>query len=159
MVITLKYLSCFLFLNAWLLFNSSNYCQAQFSNLVTFEQNDLGRLPTTSLITDGNFLYGMTTLGGDHNGGVIFRVRPDGSEYNNLFHFSQESGRNPRGSLLLNGGYLYGMTEFGGANQYGTIFKMNLSGTEYTKLFDFESVSTGGLPKGSLIFDARICTA
>lgn len=110
--------------------------------------------PSGSLVSDGNFMYGMTHDGGiNNNDGTIFKILSDGTHTKLLDFAGAANGKNPGGDLLYNGGYLYGMTEFGGVNDKGTIFKISTAGSGYVKLLDFAGTSNGSHPKGSLIFD------
>lgn len=133
-------------------------CTAQYTKLFDFEGTN-GSKPFGSIISDGTFLYGMTTFGGTGKAcyggcGVIFKIKPNGSRYSKLFDFTGVSnGSLPFGSLISDGIFLYGMTGMGGINNLGTIFKIKHDGTEYTKLLDFAGTANGNIPMGSLISD------
>jgi len=118
-----------------------------------------GNRPYGSLISDGTFLYGMTTFGGVNNianggDGTIFKIKPDGTGFSKLLDFANDTvhGTNPYGSLIFDGTFFYGMTSGGGTKDMGTIFKIKPDGSGYVKLFDFTGTN-GSTPKGSLIFD------
>ena len=105
-----------------------------------------------SLFYDGTSLYGMTSLGGVADDGVIFRIMPNGSGYTKLLDFTGvANGSNPNGALISDGIFLYGMTGSGGAGNTGTIFKIMPNGTGYTKMFGFTGTATGDQPLGSLM--------
>ena len=125
-----------------------------YSKLFNFVNDTVhGYYPDGSLIYDGTFLYGMTSVGGASDMGTIFKIKPDGTGYLKLLDFSGvANGSNPIGSLLSDGTFLYGMTSIGGINNYGTIFKIKTDGTGYLKLLDFV-ISNGSYPYGSLISD------
>jgi uncharacterized repeat protein (TIGR03803 family) len=129
----------------------------QFIKLHDFSGNPDGYYPEGSLYYDGSFLFGMTYYGGTYNHGIIFKTRPDGSQYSKLFDFSSLNGSNPRlGALISDGTFLYGMTFSGGTNIYdGVIFKIKPDGTGYSKLHDFDHSDelNGGYPTGSLYFN------
>lgn len=113
-----------------------------------------GHTPRGSLYYDGTSLWGMTSGGGAHADGVIFRLLPDGTGYQIVYNFlGITSGRAPEGGFISDGSSLFGMTILGGANNSGTIFKIMLNGTGFTKLFDFESAVNGRSPYGSLVSD------
>ncbi len=98
--------------------------------------------------SDGN-LYGMTSVGGAHDQGAIFKCTLTGT-FTKLFDFDSASGFSPFGSLIqATDGYLYGMTMMGGLHDSGTIFKCSTTGA-FTKIFDFTEAS-GGMPFASLI--------
>ncbi len=106
-----------------------------------------------SLISDGTFLYGMTSFGGIHNDGVIFRIKSDGTRDSVLLNFNvSSSGNQPNGSLYYDGTYLYGMTSTGGTSNSGVVFRIKPDGTGDTNLLNFNGTN-GAQPFGSLISD------
>jgi gliding motility-associated-like protein len=122
--------------------------------LLDFAGSSNGSSPKGSLISDGIFLYGMTSLGGSANYGTVFKILPDGTGYTKLHDFtSTPTGVSPQGDLYYDGTFLYGMTSFGGANSRGTFFKIMPDGSNYTKLSDFGAPFDGNKPLGSLYFD------
>lgn len=129
---------------------SNGQKQSQLSYLYKFN-NESARLYDNALVSDGTFLYDIRFDGGINGGGSIFRIKPDGSEYNTLFNFEDENtGLNPVGTLVLSGTTLYGMTIFGGTHNMGIIFKIETNGTGFQRLLNF-NYSNGALPYCSLI--------
>ncbi len=129
-------------------------CIAQYTKLLDFAGIANGSYPNGSLIYDGTYLYGMTFSGGSMGSGLIFKIKPDGSGFINLFDFDGASqGSYPKGSLISDGTFLYGMTSQGGLNDFGVVFKIKLDGTGYTKLLDFDGSNNGNTPNSSLSFD------
>jgi uncharacterized repeat protein (TIGR03803 family) len=128
---------------------------AQFTKLFDFTGTANGAIPYGSLISDGTFLYGMTSAGGTSNEGAVFKIKTNGTSYNTLMNFSGTNGAYPWGSLYSDGTYLYGMTQNGGTKDSGTVFKIMPNGTGYTDLHDFTGAATSGnFPLlGSLISD------
>ena len=127
---------------------------AQYTVLLDFDVAGNGGNPWGSLISDGNFLYGMTRIGGKNDLGTIFKINPDGTGYTKLLDFyGTSNGSNPHSSLISIGSALYGMTHNGGAHNLGTIFKINHDGTDYAKLMDFDGANNGRNPQGFLISD------
>jgi uncharacterized repeat protein (TIGR03803 family) len=122
-----------------------------YTNLLNFNDTN-GRSPYGSLISDGTYLYGMTSQGGTNGDGIIFKIKPNGTGDTVLFNFNGTAGKFPQGDLYYDGTYLYGMTSQGGANDSGAIFKIKPNGTSYTKLLDFNGTN-GTSPLGSLISD------
>jgi gliding motility-associated-like protein len=113
-----------------------------------------GSFPKGSLVSDGVFLYGMTSEGGTSNFGTIFKIMPDGTGYTKLHEFSSTpTGVSPESDLYYDGVALYGMTPFGGANSRGIFFKIMPDGTGYLKLSDFGAPFDGSRPKSSLYYD------
>ncbi len=136
---------CFLFLPI--------LSSAQYTKLLDFGSTSKGTNPYSAPISDGTFLYGMTTSGGANNLGTIYKIKTDGTGFSKLLDFDGNNGSNPYGSLYSDGTFLYGTTYSGGTNSQGTIFKLKTDGSGYTKLFDFAYATTGGFPYGSLISD------
>ena len=107
-----------------------------------------GANPFAGLIqgSDGA-LYGTTRSG--VNGGVIFKVWPDGSSYQILHGFSPASsdGSQPYGGLLLGqDGALYGTTRLGGTVSpgRGVVFRIQQDGSGYQILHDFNLAANDG---------------
>jgi len=117
-----------------------------------------GSQPRGSLISDGTFLYGMTS-GGGTGYGTIFKIKPDGTGYADLLNFSgAANGYWSDGSLISDGTFLYGMTKDGGTgtcggNGCGVTFKIMPDGSGYSKLLDFAGIANGQNPHGSFISD------
>lgn len=125
-----------------------------FVKLLDFAGTTNGSSPYGTLISDGNFLYGMTVNGGANNLGTIFKIMPDGTGYVKLLDFAgTTNGGNPWGSLITDGTFLYGTTFVGGSNAMGTVFKIKTDGTGFAKLLDFAGLSNGRNPRGDLFFD------
>jgi uncharacterized repeat protein (TIGR03803 family) len=107
-----------------------------------------------TLVSDGTFLYGMTTLGGQYDFGTVFKIKPDGSSFTKLLDFSDTlTGIYPYGSLTLINGILYGLTSAGGTYGDGTLFSIKVDGSNFLKLYNFNGAS-GANPAGSLYFDS-----
>jgi len=131
---------------------SVTIANAQYTKLLDLDSIN-GKHPVgSSLISDGTYLYGMTNEGGVYDFGVIFKIKPDGTDYQKLLDFNGANGKRPWGSLISDGTYLYGMTHRGGADDWGVIFKIRHDGTDYTVLEDL-NVTKGGQPFGSLILE------
>lgn len=125
-----------------------------YSKLLEFDYTTTGGYPYGSLVSDGTFLYGMTTLDGASDNGTIFKIKLDGSGYTKLLTLNATAnGSLPWGSLISDGTFLYGMTRNGGSNNQGTIFKIMPDGTGFVKLLNFSNTITGGYPTGSLVSD------
>jgi uncharacterized repeat protein (TIGR03803 family) len=112
-----------------------------YQRLKSFGFPDPGETPLAPLLqaTDGAF-YGTTYSGGAHNGGVVFRVNPDGTGYSVLHSFLIDGfdGFNPEAALVeASDGALYGTTYRGGTNAAGAVFRLNKDGTGYSVLYAF----------------------
>lgn len=126
-----------------------------FTDLFDFDYTNTGGVPFGSLISDGNYLYGMTRYGGKGSAGTAFKVQLDGTGFTVLVDFAFTIGSNPTGSLLFDNptspNILYGMTPGGGTSGAGTVFSLKTDGT-YTILYH---LAAGGIsnPYGSLVTD------
>lgn len=128
---------------------------AQYTKLQDLGSIQNGMNPYSTPVSDGVFLYGMTSAGGASGLGTIYKVKLDGSSFTKLLDFDGKNGQSPYGSLYLDtkNQILYGMTNSGGANNYGLIFKINTDGSGFADLFDFDYSNSGAYPYGSLISD------
>jgi uncharacterized repeat protein (TIGR03803 family) len=98
--------------------------------------------------SDG-FLYGTATKGGTYEAGVIFKIKPDGSEFSVLYQFAEEY---PYGGLLLGSdGALYGVSESGGYEGLGLVYSIQTDGSNFTVLHSFSWTDEGGLSRGKLV--------
>jgi uncharacterized repeat protein (TIGR03803 family) len=110
-----------------------------------------GSSPYGSLLqaADGNF-YSMTSMGGSHGYGAIFKMSPGGA-ISILKYLDTISGGMPQGSLIQAAdGNFYGMTNEGGTYGSGTIFKVTSTGV-LTVLKSLNSNVTGSNPYGGLV--------
>ena len=123
-----------------------------------------GGNPFASLILDdAGFLYGTNFNGGNGDGGTIFRLKTDGTNYEILHHFVVDglAGDGPIASLILDGANnLYGTTRLGGKQNVGTVFTLTTTGTGFALLHDFGDklprngpTADGTSPGASLILD------
>lgn len=125
-----------------------------FAKLFDFDGETFGKWPNGALITDGNYLFGITFGGGINHQGTVFKIKTDGTGFSKLIDFSGVNGSLPFGPLVLEGGYLYGVTQTGtGNNYYGTVFKIKTDGTDFNILISFNPTTQGSFPECSLISD------
>jgi len=133
---------------------------SDYTKLLDFAGASNGKGPQGSLYYDGTYLYGMTQYGGTSTAcsqgcGELFKIKPDGTDFDTLLNFNFSNGAQPLGSLISDGNFLYGMTVGGGPSidNWGVIFKIKSDGSHYTKLFNFNGNLTNGsyFPQGSLI--------
>jgi uncharacterized repeat protein (TIGR03803 family) len=117
-----------------------------------FEEKPYGKDPSGPLLemVDG-YLYGVTGQGGLHEGGLIYKMKHDGSDFTIVHYFDNiASGMNPYSGLGEANGFLYGTTVNGGFNNHGTIYRIKPDGSGFAKLHDF-NVSNGAKPSGEVI--------
>ncbi|MGP8214596.1 MAG: choice-of-anchor tandem repeat GloVer-containing protein [Bacteroidia bacterium] len=122
-----------------------------YSTLVSFDSNTTGETPYGSLIQayDGN-LYGMTSQGGAHKSGTIFRCTTSGTLTVLATFDSATDGKYPYGDLIQAAdSNFYGLTSKGGSAGKGIMFKCTRAGV-ITKMIDFNN-TIGITPTGSLL--------
>jgi uncharacterized repeat protein (TIGR03803 family) len=105
------------------------------------DPNQAGGDPTGGFIesTDG-FVYATASSGGrNENGGVVFKIKRDGSGFAplHLFPASAFDGTAPTGDLLEYADALYGLAKAGGTYGAGAVFMMSKDGTAYNILHAF----------------------
>jgi uncharacterized repeat protein (TIGR03803 family) len=97
--------------------------------------NDDGSFLQSGLALSGGTLFGATRWGGNYGNGVVFALRPDGSGYSVLWHFSPVTGSTvfynhdgaEPGSVMLTDDTLYGLTKSGGSAGAGTLFALDFA--------------------------------
>jgi uncharacterized repeat protein (TIGR03803 family) len=98
-------------------------------------QAALGQTPRLGVLPDGAAIYGSTSVGGDHGGGVIYRRR--GTKTVALFSFRNGDtagcGYNPSAALIRDNGVIYGTTFSGGRGGQGVVFSLTANTTDPTK--------------------------
>jgi uncharacterized repeat protein (TIGR03803 family) len=109
-----------------------------------------------SMDKSGN-LYGVTSAGGAHGGGAVYKLSSDGKLI--LLHSfagHPSDGCYPYGSVLQDrAGNFYGTSYECGSNYYGTIWKVSKSGKE-TVLHNFVGGSVDGCyPYGGVAQDSK----
>jgi uncharacterized repeat protein (TIGR03803 family) len=116
-----------------------------YTNLYTFsagaanEQdnttNSDGAGPRAGLLLLGNTLYGTANQGGLGGVGTIFAVNTDGSDFTNLYNFTEPDpntftntdGGVPWAGLILSGSTLYGTTSADGFENLGTVYGLSVT--------------------------------
>jgi uncharacterized repeat protein (TIGR03803 family) len=127
-----------------------------FTLLHSFEPGSGDGANPRSGLFQGNdgFLYG-TTLGGGVEGGTIFRIAPDGSNYAVLYSLNGFSGGGyapVAGVIQASDGFLYGTATGGGGDRCncGTVFQVATDGSGYLDLHGFHATD-GGSPVANVI--------
>jgi uncharacterized repeat protein (TIGR03803 family) len=107
-----------------------------------------GAMPVGKLLLEKGVLYGATALGGKYfsEGGTLFSMADDGSDYRVLYDFSGEQTSNPCGGLISNGSRLFGFTNSGQeffflSSPPSVVFSVAKDGTDFTILHAFEEES------------------
>lgn len=108
-----------------------------------------GETPGTGLtLGKDGMLYGTTQGGGRAAAGTVFKLRTDGTEYEQLYYFRYQGsfdGQNPCCALVQGSdGALYGTTYGGGWNGLGTVYTLSTNGWNCTVLYNLSAPSGGG---------------
>lgn len=111
-----------------------------FAVIKTFDDPSEGSLsiggPMSGVLqgTDGA-LYGAAPGGGAFNAGTVYRLDPDGSDFEVLFHFDgSATGRHPNGLSVGSDGALYGTTAHGGEYDFGTVYRLVVNAATISSL-------------------------
>jgi uncharacterized repeat protein (TIGR03803 family) len=132
---------------------SYNINTRDYTDVHDFGSGTDGKTPFGSLIqANDEFLYGVTSGGGDNNMGTIFSYNMSTNKETVLHSFgSGKDGKSSNGPLVhATDGLIYGTTGGGGVNDHGTIFSYNISKDTYTKIYDFGKGKDGVGPCGPL---------
>jgi uncharacterized repeat protein (TIGR03803 family) len=101
--------------------------------------------------SDG-MLYGLTSLGGVNDKGVLFQYNPATSTYTKKLDFDGTNGAVPNWSLIqASNGMLYGMTQLGGSSNMGVLFQYDPATSSYIKKLDFNGTNGRNPLYGTLI--------
>lgn len=122
-----------------------------------------GQSLQSTLLEDGNFLYGTAseageTAQGERARGTLWRFNKSTRELSIVHYFGLQEGdgHNPYGTLVkADDGHIYGSTDKGGANgQSGTLFRIRVgsepdrSDDQYEQLHSFATDTEGSRPTG-----------
>lgn len=105
----------------------------EFTTLVEFTGTGAypGSRPRSGLVSDGQgALWGVTSDGGDDNGGTIYKMDRQTGQFTSVAEFESANpdvGGVAYGALTPDGaGYLWGTTNGGGANNGGSVYKVSI---------------------------------
>lgn len=122
--------------------------------LKDFDGEGDGGIPRGHMYSDGTYLYGVCTQYGLYMGGILYKIKPDGSDFTILRSFgSGESGNTLYGGVISDGTYLYGMTVGGGTAHLGVAYKIKPDGTDYSEIINFTDDPNGAWGYGSFVSD------
>jgi uncharacterized repeat protein (TIGR03803 family) len=97
----------------------------------SFNCNDEGRFPMGRLVLASNgFLYGTTSERGKAEQGTVYRLKPNGSQFQTLVQFADaNAGCQPKSGLVqARNGDLYGEAEDCGEHGTGALYAVTLDG-------------------------------
>ena len=117
---------------------------------VTWTNAD-GAMPCGGLVLRNGMLYGTAAAGGFGNGGVVFALRADGSNFSVLHHFASVDsitktnvdGSAPVANLFAVGATLFGTASAGGSGASGSVFAVRTNGSEFQIVYSFSAVESG----------------
>ncbi|MBX2963124.1 MAG: T9SS type A sorting domain-containing protein [Cyclobacteriaceae bacterium] len=132
----------------------------EFTKLHDFSLSN-GTSPSTALSEIRNgVLMGVTEMGGTFNGGTIFSIHSNGSNFQVLHNFSLNTGTNPTSPLiqLTYGEFLFGVTRNGGSSNYtqGLIYRIRKDATGYSVFHSFGNISN---PIGLSLINQQLITS
>lgn len=111
-----------------------------------------GTSPRAGLVLSGNTLFGTAPYGGQGGAfnqfGTVFKLNTDGTGFQVLKSFVDDSLGYPTGQLLLSGATLYGTVQ--GGNGYGAVFKLGTDGSGFEFIKDFAVIGEGTHPVAGL---------
>lgn len=112
--------------------------------------------PVVDLTTDGQGnIYGVTSLGGQYNGGSVFEFDTNTDTLTTLGSFQDPNGHYPSSPPVLgSNGKIYGTTQGGGSGNGGTFYELDPSTGDITTLGSF-TTATGTQPIGELVADSQ----
>jgi uncharacterized repeat protein (TIGR03803 family) len=120
------------------------------TELVPFSFSN-GSTPKGRLLkaTNGSF-YGVTSLGGTDNTGILFSYNPTTNTFARLVNFSATLGQYPLGTLVESAGKLYGVCSGGGTASGGTLFEYTIATNTCVKKKDLALLNAGTVPQNGL---------
>lgn len=123
---------------------------SNFTVIKHFASGELGG-PRSGLRLYRGYLYGFSYVGGPSGRGGIFRIRTDGTGYQQMHAFNGSDGYYPMESPVIGrtDGKIYGTASQGGTDGFGLVFSIDTSGTGFTILHQFATEAP--YPNGQLI--------
>ncbi|MFZ0733490.1 MAG: choice-of-anchor tandem repeat GloVer-containing protein [Candidatus Sulfotelmatobacter sp.] len=117
-----------------------------------------GANPSGTLILSSNGVIFGTTEGGGKGNGVVYKLTPSGSTFQETILHVFGTGETPinAGVITDKAGNLFGETAGGGKFNDGTVYelKRTAAGYRYVVLYSFASGNDGDFPSGGLISDS-----
>ena len=127
-----------------------------FVNLRPLTNTSDGTAPKGALVLSGGKLYGTASNGGKGQGGTVFQLNTDGTDFRTLHTFPFQQGT-PLGNLVAIGDTVYGTSEYGApasassAAGAGSVFAVTPTATPGIQ---FTASPTNGIPPQAVQFSA-----
>ena len=120
-----------------------NFDGSQFTKLHDFAGSPSDGSSVHQLVRNGSTLYAATGSGGANNGGVIFELEIDDSNYRLIHEFDPTDGNGSflASSPIVIGETLFGTTMSGGTNGTGTIYQVGTDGSGFRLLHSFSEIA------------------
>lgn len=129
--------------------------------LYNFAGGTDGANPSSALLPGGaTIFYGLTSSGGTHGFGTVYKLAKVGSTWTETVLYSFTGGADgggPSGDLIRDSaGNLYGTTSGGGNLNFGVVFKLTRSSSGWIQsvLYSFTGAQDGEFPTGGVIRDS-----
>ncbi|WP_276503076.1 choice-of-anchor tandem repeat GloVer-containing protein [Terrimonas pollutisoli] len=111
----------------------------------------------STLVEKNGKLYGMTSVGGASDNGVIFEFDLEAGVYKKKINFNAHENGSAVNSLVFHENHLFGVTENGGFDGLGVIFEWDFATKSFNKKYQFDGItgatstaSNSRYPKGKL---------
>ncbi|MFM9909949.1 MAG: choice-of-anchor tandem repeat GloVer-containing protein, partial [Chitinophagaceae bacterium] len=98
----------------------------------------------------GDSLFGIQSNGGATDGGTMFSIRKDGSNFVLRHQFTNATGIFPNSNLVYFNGKLFGYTTQGGNFGNGTLYSINTDGSGFNVIYHFPSANGPAFPAGNI---------
>jgi uncharacterized repeat protein (TIGR03803 family) len=120
-----------------------------FNTLYAFPGQQNGAFPSAGVTAIGSNIYGLTTVGGNNNGGTLFKYSTaKAGSFVTLKSLPAQA--EAAANLLDYKGTLYGVTEYGGPGAYGILVSFNPTTKKLTTLHNF-SGADGAIATAPLV--------
>lgn len=120
------------------------------------------RHPYGHLVKDAQgWLWGTTGMGGRYGRGTLFRMRPDGSDWEEKVSFNGTQGRplgaSPAGGVAMDQrGILWGTTISGGKGDGGTLYRYDPERDDFQTVAELEGLHSSPQSRPTLAPDGQV---
>lgn len=119
---------------------------------VDFKYDSIGGYPFGSLMqAENDVLYGVTSIGGIYNNGVLFDYNIITNSFSKKIDFGNGISNSVSRLTQANDGNLYGLAMGNFSVGGSAFFKYNINSNTLLKIITFNGIDTGSEPVGSLL--------